>query len=60
KLNPVRLRHALRLVLEDPAYRSRAQQLGRDIREIDGPGMAAKVIERTLNLRAGAKIHSAV
>jgi zeaxanthin glucosyltransferase len=60
KLNHLRLRRALQLVLEDPAYQSRAQELGRALREIDGPDMAAEIIERALQIPAAAKIQSAV
>jgi len=50
KLSPARLRRAVRLLLEDPNYRTRAQQLGHTIREIDGPAAAAEIIERSLRL----------
>jgi zeaxanthin glucosyltransferase len=52
KLNADRLRRAVELVLNDPRYRERAQEIGRGLREIDGPAMAAEIIERTLALRA--------
>jgi len=50
KLNPPRLRRAVRSVLEDENYRARAGELGRKIRQIDGPAMAAEIIERSLAL----------
>jgi zeaxanthin glucosyltransferase len=50
KLSAERLRRAVQLVLNEPGYRARAQELGRGLREIDGPAMAAEIIERTLNL----------
>jgi len=50
KLSVGRLRRAVRLVLNDPRYRARAQELGRAIRQIDGPAMAAEIIERSLRL----------
>jgi zeaxanthin glucosyltransferase len=49
-LSATRLRRAVRLVLEDPQYRARAQELGRALRLIDGPAMAAEIIERSLKL----------
>jgi len=52
KLNAERLRRAVQIVLEDPSYRERAQELSRKLREIDGPAMAAEIIERALGLRA--------
>jgi zeaxanthin glucosyltransferase len=50
RLNPSRLRRAIRLVLEDTGYRARAQQLGCIINRIDGPALAAEIIERALKL----------
>jgi len=50
KLTSRRLRRAVRLILEDPRYRARAQQLGRELRQIDGPAMAAEIVERSLQL----------
>jgi zeaxanthin glucosyltransferase len=50
KLNPARLRQAIRRVLDDPGYRARAQELSRVISQIDGPAMAAEIIERSLQL----------
>ena len=52
KLNAERLRRALRRVLDEPGYRERAQELGRQLRAIDGPALAAEIIERALGLRA--------
>jgi MGT family glycosyltransferase len=58
KLNPARLQRAVRLVLDDPGYRARAQEIGRALREIDGPAMAAGIIERSLKLTADSKFVS--
>ncbi len=55
KLNPARLRRAVRLVLEHPAYRVRAEELGCVIRQIDGPAMAAEIIERSLQLTSASQ-----
>jgi zeaxanthin glucosyltransferase len=55
KLSASRLRRAVRLVLDDLGYRARAQELGRAIRQIDGPAMAAEIIERSLKLSTAAK-----
>lgn len=52
KLNAERLRRAVQLVLEEPSYRERAQEQGKKLRAIDGPAMAAEIIERALGLRA--------
>lgn len=48
KLNTARLREAVRLVLEDPSYRARAEELGRIMRQTDGAALAAEIIERSL------------
>ena len=53
KLNPAQLRLAVRRVIEDPSYRSSAQELSLRIGQIDGPAMAAGIIERTLKLAGG-------
>ena len=50
KLSASRLRKAVRRVLEDPAYKARAQEIGRALRKIDGPAMAAEIIEQSLQL----------
>jgi MGT family glycosyltransferase len=50
KLSADRLRRAVQLVLDEPSHRERAQELGRKMREIDGPAMAAEIIERALEL----------
>ena len=55
KLTTSRLQRAVRLMLEDPGYRSRAQELSRTLRQIDGPAMAAEIIERSLQLSANSK-----
>jgi zeaxanthin glucosyltransferase len=54
KLSADRLQRAVQLVLDEPSYRERAQELGRVLRAIDGPAMAAEIIERALELRAPA------
>lgn len=51
KLNAGRLRKAVLLVLQDGSYRAAAQRLQRAIRLIDGPRLAADLIEETLQLR---------
>ena len=51
RLNASRLRSAVRLVLEDPSYRQAAKGLRDAITRIDGPGMAADLIEDVLQLR---------
>lgn len=50
RLNPARLRKAVRLVLEDARYRAAAQVLQRAIQQVDGPGRAAELIEQALQL----------
>jgi zeaxanthin glucosyltransferase len=50
KLSAERLRRAVKLVLNEPGYRERAQELGQTLRETDGPAMAAEIIERALKL----------
>jgi len=50
-LTPVRLRKAITLVLQEPAYREAAQELQRAIQQIDGAGRAADLIEQVLKLR---------
>jgi MGT family glycosyltransferase len=50
KLSPRRLRHAVRFVLEDGSYRAAARELSRKMRQIDGPAMAAEIIEKSLEL----------
>jgi zeaxanthin glucosyltransferase len=52
KLNPVRLRKAVQHVLHDPAYLEAARDLQKAFREIDGPGLAADLIEQALNIRS--------
>jgi len=50
RLTTPRLRRAVRLILEDPRFRASAQDLARIMNQIDGPALAAKIIERTLEL----------
>jgi UDP:flavonoid glycosyltransferase YjiC (YdhE family) len=42
-------------VLEHPDYRASAQEIGRVLSQIDGPAMAAEIIERSLNLTAASQ-----
>jgi zeaxanthin glucosyltransferase len=51
KLFAPRLRKALRQVLEDPPYLARARDLAQAMRKIDGPSMAAEIIEQSLQLQ---------
>jgi UDP:flavonoid glycosyltransferase YjiC (YdhE family) len=60
KLNPVRLRKAVQLVLTDPGYRQAARNLQNAFRQIDGPGRAADLIEQALQIRSAQPIASAV
>jgi zeaxanthin glucosyltransferase len=50
RLNPARLRKAVTLVLQERRYREAAQDLQRAIRQMDGPGRAAVLIEQLLKL----------
>jgi zeaxanthin glucosyltransferase len=52
RLSPARLRKAVVLVLKEPKYREAAQALQKSIRQMDGPGRAAELIEQALELRA--------
>jgi len=52
RLNTSRLRKAVTLVLQDGRYREAAQNLQRAIRQIDGPGLAADLIEQALKSRS--------
>jgi zeaxanthin glucosyltransferase len=56
RLTPARLRRAIRAVLDDPRYRQRAQELGHIIQQIDGPALAAQIIEQSLQLSSVSKI----
>ena len=51
RLNPARLRKAVTLVLQERRYREAARDLQRVIRQMDGPGRAAELIEQVLKLR---------
>ncbi len=51
-LNPARLRKAVTAVLQDARFREAAQALQRNIRQLDGPGRAADLIEHFLKLRS--------
>lgn len=50
KLNAARLRKAVLTVLHDSSYRDAAQALQKAIRQTDGPGRAADLIEQVLKL----------
>ena len=51
RLNAVRLRNAVMLVLQDARYREAAKALQKTILSMDGPGRAADIIEQALKLR---------
>jgi MGT family glycosyltransferase len=51
RLNRARLRKAVMLALYDARYRQAAQALQRAIQPLDGPGLAADLIEQALKLR---------
>jgi len=57
KLSVSRLRRAVRIVLDHVGYRARAQEFGKKIREIDGPALAAEIIEQSLRLPAPVAPH---
>ncbi len=57
KLSASRLRRAVRLVLDHVGYRARAQEFGNKIRAIDGPALAAEIIEQSLHLPAPVAPH---
>jgi zeaxanthin glucosyltransferase len=50
KLNSNRLRNAVEQVLQDSKYREAAGALQRAIRQLDGPGLAADLVEQALNI----------
>ncbi len=50
RLNATRLRKAVMLVLQNPRYRAAAQELQRNLEQMDGPGRAADLIEQVLKL----------
>lgn len=60
RLTPARLRTAVSLVLEDGRYRAAAQELQRAIRQMDGPGRAAELIETALKLQPMPHLEKAV
>ena len=51
KLNPHRLRNAVRMVLEKESFRAAAHELKKAMQEIDGLARAADLIESALVLR---------
>jgi zeaxanthin glucosyltransferase len=52
RLNPPRLRRAVLRVLEDGRYAKAAKELQQSIRQMDGPGRAAELIEQALHLHS--------
>ncbi len=46
---PEHIAFLMRQVLEDPSYRTRAQNQGNDLASLDGPGSAAEIIERAFS-----------
>lgn len=50
RLNPARLRQAVKLVLQDAGYRNAARALQETIRHLEGPDRAADLIEQVLAL----------
>ena len=51
KLNSNRLRNAVEQVLQDSKYREAAGALQRAIRQLDGPGLAADLVEQAAEYR---------
>lgn len=51
KLTAAKLEHALRTVLDDGNYRQAAATIQESIRQIDGPALAAGIIEEKLGIR---------
>jgi zeaxanthin glucosyltransferase len=52
RLTASRLRRAVQTLLEDDGHRLRAQQFARAINQINGPALAAEIIEQSLQLTA--------
>lgn len=52
RLNVATLRKAVKLVLQERSYRDAARELQASIRQVNGPGRAADVIEQVLKLRS--------
>jgi MGT family glycosyltransferase len=52
RLSAARLRKAVMLVLQDASYREAARVLQRAIQQMDGPGLAADLVEQVLKLRS--------
>ena len=52
RLNPATLRRAVLRVLREASYRDAARALQTSIRQMDGPGRAAELIEQVLQLRS--------
>ena len=55
RLTAERLRRAVTQVIEDGRYRAAAQALQQSIRQMDGPGRAAELIEEMLDIGAAAE-----
>jgi zeaxanthin glucosyltransferase len=56
RLSVARLRAAVRLVMQDRSYRDAARALQAAIRQVNGPELAADVIEEVLKLRPAARL----
>jgi len=56
RLSVARLRAAVRLVMQDRSYRDAARALQAVIRQVNGPELAADVIEEVLKLRPAARL----
>ena len=53
-LTPAKLEHALRTVLDDASYRQSAATIQHALRQIDGPALAARIIEEKLGIELAA------
>lgn len=56
RLTVARLRAAVRLVMQDRSYRDAARELQASIRRVNGPELAADVIEEALKLRPAERL----
>jgi UDP:flavonoid glycosyltransferase YjiC (YdhE family) len=52
RLNPVRLRHAIRQVLENARFGENARRLQSEIQAVNGLERAADIIEKSFNVRS--------
>jgi MGT family glycosyltransferase len=59
RVNAKRLRSAVRSVLEDESYRSAARKIQAAMSGIDGPGLAADIVENVLKIGSGARAQTA-